>query len=224
MVGTSGKNNAVAVMLFQPCNGFLTLLLHIPSGCQKLLPACMGSLLNLDGGNLIFPAKFHNQLFRKNLFAGKGKERIHKVNMVFSQLLYVIFDVFCIGGNHGAVVMVSGIGSFIPLVGNTGIENILNALLNQPGNMAVNQLCRIALRLTGNRFDAQLIKLSGGLRGKQDGKAQLPEKYSPEREILIHIQNPGDADNSAGGLISRKWFVAENTAELVVKQVWNLFF
>ena len=224
MVGTSGKNNAVPVMLLQPCNGFLALFLHIPAAGQKLLPACMSSLLNFNGRNLIFPAEFYNQLLCQNLFTGKGKERIHKANMVFRQLLHIVFDVFCVRGNHGAVVMVSCIRSFIPLIGDAGIKNVLNTLLNQPGNMTMNQLCRIALGLAGNRFDTQFVQLSGGLRGKKDGEAQLFEKYSPEGEILIHIQNSGNTNHAAGSLISCKRLVAKYTAEFVVEEVGNLFF
>ena len=85
------------------------------------------------------------------------------MDIVFCQLFHIVFDILCIGGDHGAVVMVACLRRFVPLIGNAGIENVLDALFDQPGNVAVNQLGRIALRLTGDGFDTQLIKLFGRL-------------------------------------------------------------
>ena len=67
-----------------------------------------------------------------------------------------------IGLQGGHIV---GIRKFVSLIRNSRIENKVYILVNQPCNMPVGKLCRIAFRLTGDRVDSQLIDFSCGLRG-----------------------------------------------------------
>ena len=73
----------------------------------------------------------------------------------------IILNILRIGGNNRAVIVIVSLLKFISLIGNTGVENTVYSLINQPLYMAVGQLGRIALRLTGNRFNPQLINLAG---------------------------------------------------------------
>ena len=83
--------------------------------------------------------------------------------------------------------MVIGLFGLIPFVRNARVENILDALLNEPHHVSVGELCRIALGLTRDGFDAQLINLPGRLRGQDHGKSKLCEERVPERIVLINI-------------------------------------
>ena len=58
--------------------------------------------------------------------------------------------------------------------------------------MTVGQLCRIALGLTGDGLDAQLVNLVCGGRREYHPVSQLREEGEPERIVLIHIQNAGN--------------------------------
>ena len=51
---------------------------------------------------------------------------------VFLQFLHVVFDIFRVGGDDGAVVVVPGPGHLIPLIRNAGIEDKWDALFDEP--------------------------------------------------------------------------------------------
>ena len=83
--------------------------------------------------------------------------------------------------------MVIGLFGLIPFIRDARVENILNALLNEPHHVPVGKLCRIALGFTRNGFDAQLINLPGRLRGQNHRKSKLCEESVPERIVFINI-------------------------------------
>ena len=83
--------------------------------------------------------------------------------------------------------MIACLWLFIPLIGNTGVEDGFDSLGNKPGNVAVDDLCRITLGFAGNGLNAKLVNLSGGLGGQHNAEPQIPEKHGPERIIFIHI-------------------------------------
>ena len=143
------------------------------AGRKKLFPCSVCCFLHFYRRNMVFLAKFHNQLSGQHFFVSKSKERIHKVDIELRELFHIVFDVFCVGGNHRAVVVVACLRCLVALVRNARIEDIAHTLTDQPGNMAVHQLCRVALRLTRDGLDAKLIDLSSGLRRKDDTEAQF---------------------------------------------------
>ncbi len=53
--------------------------------------------------------------------------------------------------------------------------------------MSVGDLRRVALRFTRDGLNAQLIDLSGGLRGQYGAEAQFLKEHCPEWEVLIEI-------------------------------------
>ncbi len=84
----------------------------------------------------------------------------------------VVLNVLRVGGDDRAVVVVVRILEFIPLVRNTWIENMLDALVDQPLDMPVSQLRRIALGFTGDGLYAKLVDLPGGRRRKDHTRIQ----------------------------------------------------
>ncbi len=109
------------------------------------------------------------------------------MNLAGIDFVYIILNVFRIGRNDGAVVVVAGIGKLIALVRNTRIKNPCHTVLNQPGNMSVGQLGRIAFGLTGDGFNAQFINLSRGIGRGDKMEFQLFKQHGPEGKILVHI-------------------------------------
>ena len=104
-----------------------------------------------------------------------------------SDFLHVILDVFGVGGDDGAVVVVVGVVKLIPLVKEGGVEDKVHFLFDEPRYMSVRQLCRIAFRLTGDGLDTELIDFAVGNRGEHYPETQLREEGEPERVILVHI-------------------------------------
>ena len=136
----------------------------------------------------------------------------------------VILDVFRIGSNDGAVVMVVRIRELFPLVRNARIEDLLDALTDEPGHMTVSQLGGIALGLTGDGLDAQLVHFVGGGRCEDDPVFQLREEGEPERVVLVHVQNSRNTDLSALCLVCLQRCVTEEEFILIFKKVRDLFF
>ena len=65
--------------------------------------------------------------------------------LVIRQGFYVVFDVFRVGCDHRAVVVISCFRGFVALVGNARIENVGQSLADQPFDMTVREFCRVAL-------------------------------------------------------------------------------
>ena len=64
--------------------------------------------------------------------------------------------------------MIVGILELRALIGNAGIENKRNIVLQKPFYMSVGQFCRVALGLAGDGFDTLLIELVSGHGGKNN--------------------------------------------------------
>ena len=137
--------------------------------------------------NLLRMHKNLGQLIRKNFLIGKGEEGLHKENALFLEVLDIVFDIFRIGSHHGAVVVIARTWSFVSFIRNTGIENELLSLVNQPLDMSVYELCRVALGLGGNGFNPHFVNLLVGRGGEHRTETELLKENRPERIIFIHI-------------------------------------
>ena len=224
MVGPAGQDNPPFSMLLHPGQGFLPLFHQVVTGGGQLLPGGMGCHPDLGSRNLECSGKFLYKGIGENILIGKCHEGIHEMHVFLGQSLHVIFNVFRIGGDHGAVVVVAGVRAFIALIRDTGVEDELHALLDEPGYMSVHQLGRIALGFTGNGFDSQLIELPGGLGGQHYMVAQLFKEHSPEGEVLIHVKHPRNAHRTAVRLVQGQGFVVKHPVILVIEEVGYLLF
>ena len=82
---------------------------------------------------------------------------MNEVNLAVYNGVNVILYVLRIGGDDRAVIMVIGLLELISFVRNTGVEDPVYSLVDEPLYMAVGQLRRITLGLTGNRFNPKLV-------------------------------------------------------------------
>ena len=82
--------------------------------------------------------------------------------MLGFKLFHIVFYVFGIRCDDGAVEVVVCIRCLVALKRNAGIEDGLYAFLYQPAYMTMRKLCRIALRFAGDGFYSELVYLSGG--------------------------------------------------------------
>ena len=67
------------------------------------------------------------------------------MDIKLSELFHIVFDVFRVGCDHRAVVVISRFRGFVALVRNARIENVGQSLADQPFDMTVREFCRVAL-------------------------------------------------------------------------------
>ena len=92
----------------------------------------MGCHTDLSRRDLERTGKLLYQRICKDFFVCKCHKGVHKANLFLFQGFYVIFNVFRIGGDHGAVIMVSGLRAFVAFIGDAGIEDKLHTLADEP--------------------------------------------------------------------------------------------
>ena len=160
VIGAARQHDAVMAGLFHPGKDLLSFFLRVRFCLQKLLPGQMGGGTDLrlrKSWNLSavfrqavlaeFCQEFLHEPICQHLFIGKGEEGIHEVDMVVVEAFHVVFDVLRIGGDHGAVIVVACIRGFVPLIGDAGVEDPLYPVFDQPFDVSVHQLCRVAFGL-----------------------------------------------------------------------------
>ena len=140
MIRTTGKNDSSTSRLFQVPKGFFSLLLHILTHLCKFFPRCMSCRFNFVSRDIL---KHLHKTICQNCFCRKCHKRIHKFNARIFQFIHVVLDIFCIGCNDRAVVMIYCIWKFITLIWHTWIENKLHTFFDQPAYMTMCQFCRI---------------------------------------------------------------------------------
>ena len=143
---------------------------------------------------------------------------------VVTKFINVVLDIFRIGSDDGAVVMVIGIREFFSFIRNAGIKDLLDPLTDEPGYVTVRQLGRITFRLAGDGFDTKLIHFMRGSRSQDHPVFQFREKGKPEGIIFVHVQDSGNTDLTSFRLICFQWFIAEKKFVFIFEKVRDFFF
>ena len=113
---------------------------------------------------------------------------------------------------------------FIPLIKEGGIKDEIHLLADQPAHMPMDKLGGIALGLTGNGLDAQLVNFPVGEGREHHPVAQFFEENGPERIILVHVQGPGNSHGASRGFVGGKGLIAEDPAQLKLKEIRHIVF
>ena len=218
VVGTAGEHDASAVVLFHIGKRGQTFLLHV------MLEDLVFGIGGLDRGFGLFaghvgPRKLFDDAVNHELMVGKVEVRVHVTHVILAQLRHVGADDERIVGHDRAVVVVVRVGHEVLLVAHARVEDGLDALVEQPLDMAVHQLGRVADVFGGDGFDAGLEQLVGAAAGDHHLEAQRGEQREPERVVLVHVEGARDADFATGGGLVGKSAVGEATLVLVVVQV-----
>ena len=99
--------------------------------------------------------------------------------------------------------MILRAGGLLMLVEHAGVENGLDAFVNEPLDVAVGEFGGVALGFRGDGLHAQLVNFSVGLGGEDYPEAQFPEECCPEGVVFVHIQHSGNADDAPAGIFQR---------------------
>ena len=216
MIGAARQDNPVFSALLQIVEDAFSLRIDgLPDG-GEFLP-CFGS------GRADFPRrnlfKEADQLAGYRILVREGDEGAEEFHLLFPQVLHIVFDIHRVGSNDGAVIMIAGIPEFLPLIRDAGIEDGFNPLVDQPFDVPVGNLGRIAFRLGGNGLDPEFIELMGRGRGQDDPVAELCEERMPERIQFIHIQHARNPDYAAVRFVLRERLAPEDQFVLKIVKV-----
>ena len=181
----------------------------------------MNGAFDLGGCQL---RKFFNELGGNGFLACKCHERIAENDFTPSDLLDIILDILRIRGDDRAVIVVVGVSEFIAFIEQGRIKNEIHILMDQPHDMAVNELRRVTFGFTRDRFDAELVNLAVRVRGEYDSVSQFCKKRMPERIVFVHIQYTRNTDSAACGNARRKRFISEDAGKLVFVQIRYIVF
>ena len=97
-----------------------------------------------------------------------------------------------IGDNRAVIVVVPLV--LVEVIGQAGVEDGVDPLLQQPFDMPVDQLRRVADGVGGDGIPAEVVGLPGGDGRNNDLKTELGEERMPERQVLDHVQPQRNAD------------------------------
>ena len=222
MIRTSRQNDTTVAGLIQETNRLLSFRSHVLTAGCKLLPCFMYSRTDLCIRKRKFLPEFVNQTVRDCILTFKVQERMDKINFSMHDRIHIVLNIFRVGSNDRAVIMVVRISKFFPLIRDGRIENVLYSLVDEPLHMSVCKLGRITFGFTRDGFDSKLVNLSRRCRRKNDTESQFSEKCKPERIIFIHIQNTRDTDHSAAGIGLFERSIIKVTMQLIFKKVRHL--
>ena len=100
-------------------------------------------MADLIGRDTVFLGEILYQTFCGDRFTFQGKKWILVCNFVVTEFFDIIFDIFTVGGDDRAVVMVIGVLYLSTLIRNTRIEDIVNALTDQKNVASVALLQKL---------------------------------------------------------------------------------
>ena len=123
---------------------------------------CCGA--NLLSGNAPSLTAELNEPVLGGLFARERDERAQVFDLAAGYRLDVVFEVFGVGYDHRAVVVILRALRLLIFVEYAGVENGLDAGSVQPLNVAVRELRGVALALRGDGLHSCLVELPAGER------------------------------------------------------------
>ncbi len=110
------------------------------------------------------------------------------------QFLDIEVEHFRITDHNRAIEMVGSSGILLTFVPDAGHEDEIDIAVEKIHDVPMAELCRIAHTFGGHRFDSGLVGGLLGLLTQDHRESQLREECVPEGIVLIHIQDPRQAD------------------------------
>ena len=217
VIGSASQNDAPRVIFRHPLQRLLPLCTNVGLGVLLFFPR------TVDGGADFLPvdAPFFlaqsGQSVGGDFLAGKGEEGADVADFAVCDGFHVVFQILRVGDHDGAVIVILRAGGLLMLVEHAGVENGLDALVDEPLHMAVGELGGVALGFRGDGLHAQLVDFSVGFGGENHPKAQFPEECCPEGVVFVHIQHSGNADDAPAGIFQRG--IVEHPLQLIGRHV-----
>ena len=198
MIGTTCKQDGVLARL---CNAVENLLTIVADVLTILLDLCIARInrsRNLLFSDALGLSELLHEALDHALAVVDRQERLDKADILLTQDIHVDADVLRIGGDNRAVEIICRRARLIVhIVRLAGVENRIDALLDEVDNMPVCELRGIAERVRRNRRHALVEELRRGFARDHDPIAEPVKEREPERIVLVHIERARNADAPA---------------------------
>ena len=191
------------------------LLLFLPGETDSSAHLCFRDV------PLLFAQK--HQAVCSDRFGGKGDKRADVFYFAVRDRIDVVFQIFRVGDDDRAVVVVLRVFCLLMLIEHTRMEDGLDAVVDEPLYVPMRELCRVALRFRRDGVHSKLINFSARERGQDCTEAESFEKGRPERIVFVQIQNAWDTDHAARCFVFSKRLIAEDALALVLEQIGRFF-
>ena len=112
--------------------------------------------------------------------------------MMIEVIRHILVDDLRIGRYDRTVEMVRRSSVFYRLVVDRRIEYPLYAVLDQPLDMSVYNLCRVARGIRRYGVHSALVDVLVCSRAQNDSESELCKERMPERIVLVHVEHSRD--------------------------------
>ena len=221
VVWTTGQHDAAHLVLAHVLQGPITLGLDVDRDLVEFFEAGRDRSLGLGEADMPVSEDLHQPL-GKLLGLVEAEVRVEEADTFLAHPVDVLGQHLRIERHNRAVVIVVGVGELLTLVVDARHEDRLDALVDQPFQVPVGELGRIADVLGRDGLHAGLEQLMRAAPRDDDLEAELGEDGEPKRIVLVHAQGPRDTDLAAGGSGVGEPAVAEDALVLVVVEVGHL--
>ena len=187
MLGTGEGNNPLAALLNLRFKGVVGSKGSIHSLVQLLFR-------NIS----IFPVEELVQLLHQHLFVQQAQIVEEEVRLC--ELAHVGMQHLGIIGHHGAIIAVFR-ALLANIIGHAGVKDMVNTLVQQPLDMTVHELSRVADGIAGDGVLPHAINIFIFNRTGHNLKAQMIEQPLPKGQQLVHIEAHGNAHHATLGRI-----------------------
>ena len=208
VIGAAGKNHAEKAAALDVPQRFFSLSAHFRAeGCLLGQPG-VHRVLHLGPGHA-GPGKLLRQALLQAPGVVEGKEGVCVADRAVPDPVHVVQDHLGIRGHDGTVEMIPGARVLAPAVRQARVEDEGHSFLEEPADVPVHELARVADGLGRDCLHPRLVECPGGAGRKAHGESQPGKDGEPERVVLVEIEHPGDAHDSARSLVSVEGLVAE---------------
>ena len=188
VVWAAGEHDALAVVFLHVGEGLEAFHLHV------VLEHFVFGVGGLDRGfgflaGHVGPGEFLDDAVHHELMVGHVEVRAHVAHAFLAQFGHVRADDHRIVGHDRAVVVVVGVGNEVLLIAHARVEDRLDALVEQPLDVAVHEFGRVADVFGGDRFDAGFEQFVRAAAGDHHLEAERGEQREPERVVLVHVEH-----------------------------------
>ena len=171
VVGTSGEHNAAAAAFLHRGERLRARGADIGLRFLLLLPREVRGAARLLFGDVPDLFAELRKAVGRDLFAREGEEGVQVAHGAVGHGFDVILDILRIRDDDGAVEVILRARHLLMLVEHAGVEDGLDAVVDEPLGVAVGELCRVALGFRRDALHTQLVDRARGERGEDDAEA-----------------------------------------------------
>ena len=223
VVGPSGQHNAAAAVFLHVGECLRARGADVGLGPALLFPREVGGMARFLFGNVPGFLAELDETVGGDLLVRESEEGMEITHRAIGHGFDVVLDILGIRDDDWAVEVVLRARHLLMLVEHAGMEDGLDAVVDEPLGVTVGELGRIALGFRRDALHAQLVDRARGERGEDDAEAEVAEERRPERIVFVHVQYARDADLAARRIFRLERGIGEYALTLVGEDIFAGF-